>query len=110
MLDTVGSLLSWSVAPPALRAGLYEVATRIPGIRALGPAADASGRSGVALGVTADGIRYELIFDPDTAELLGQRQVLTTAPNSYGWPAGTTIDDRAITVTVVDHIGDQPTR
>lgn len=104
MLDTVAALLSWSVAPPRLRAALYEVATRIPGIESLGAAVDASGRRGTALAVTAGGTRYEIIFDPITSELLGTRHVVMDDP-VYGLPPGTVLSDEAITVFTVAAVG-----
>lgn len=101
MLDTVTSLLEWSIAPPKLRSALFEVATRIPGVDVFG-AVDAAGRHGTAVGLTADGVRYETVFDPDTGELLGQRQVLTRPAD--GAPAGTVIAFDSETITVVNHV------
>lgn len=104
MLDTVSTLLSWSVAPPELRAALYQVAARIPGIQVLGAAVDASGRPGTALAVIARGLRYELIFDPATAALLGTRTVVVDDPTGR-LRAGTVLDDEAITIFPVATLG-----
>lgn len=86
MLTVVEELLQETVAPPELRAALYEVAARIPGVELVGNVPDPAGRQGVAVAVTSirsyydnsDGalVREELIFDPVTSELLATRGVL----------------------------------
>ncbi|MGH2656906.1 MAG: CU044_5270 family protein [Actinomycetota bacterium] len=80
MFVMVGDLLRETVAPPALRAALYEVAARIPGVELVGGVADPAGRRGVAVAIESDYsgalIREELVFDPNTSELLAERQVL----------------------------------
>lgn len=92
MLVIVGDLLRETVAPPELRAALYEVAARIPGIEIVevtDAAVDSSGgtlaplpagRRGVAVAVESDysgaRIRHELVFDPNTSEMIAERQVL----------------------------------
>ena len=45
----VGDALREIDEPPAVRAALYEVAGRIPGVRLLGPVTDRSGRTGLAV-------------------------------------------------------------
>jgi plasmid stability protein len=78
MLVLVGDLLRETVAPPDLRAALFEVAARIPGVELVGEATDPVGRRGTAVARTSDdaGERHELIFDPETSELLAEREVL----------------------------------
>lgn len=92
MLVIVGDLLRESLAPPELRAALYEVAARIPGIelvevtdRAVSSSGGVlapvpAGRRAVAVAIESDYsgtlIRNELIFDPDTSEMFAERQVL----------------------------------
>lgn len=104
MLDTVGSLLSWSIAPPPLRSALYEVAARIPGIEFVGQVITAAGQRGTALAVTAAGIRYELIFDLADAQLLGTRNVVVDDP-AHRLRPGAVVADDAITISVVDALG-----
>ncbi len=49
----------------------------ILGIAAMvGRVTDAAGRPGVAVAYTHEGVRQELVFDPRTASLLGERYVL----------------------------------
>jgi hypothetical protein len=78
MFAIVGDLLRETVAPPDLRAALYEVAARIPGVELVGEVTDPAGRLGVAVAMNdePDAVRQELVFDPETAELLAERQVL----------------------------------
>lgn len=72
----VGDLLRETSIPPAVRGALYEVAADLPGVELVGKVADASGRPGVAVAYTHEGIRQEFIFDPKTAEPLGENYVL----------------------------------
>lgn len=69
-----------NVAPPELRAALFRVAAMVSGVELVGEVTDPAGRKGVAVARTQDDFGYlernELIFDPDTSELLAERQVL----------------------------------
>lgn len=80
MFVLVGDLLRETLAPPDLRAALYRVAARIPGVELVGEVTDQAGREGIAVARTSDDFDYlarnELIFDPDTSEFLGEREVL----------------------------------
>jgi hypothetical protein len=78
MFAIVGDLLRETLAPPEVRAALYEVAARIPGVELVGEVKDSAGRTGVAVARNeeGDGVRLELVFDPETSELLAERQVL----------------------------------
>jgi hypothetical protein len=84
MFAIVGDLLRETVAPPELRAALYEVAARIPGVELVGEVTDPTGRNGVAVAMSdeLDGVRQEIVFDPETSELLAERQVLL---RRVGW-------------------------
>jgi hypothetical protein len=97
-------------ASPALRAALYDVAARIPGVELVGPATDRLGRHGVAV-ASVDGKiheRHELIFDPKTSALLGEEYTELDG-NSYGYPAGTVTGYATYVVSaVVDRIGTRP--
>jgi hypothetical protein len=72
----VGEMLRETYAPPALRAALYEVVANLPEVEYLGRVKDAVGRPGLAVASTHNGIRQEMIFDPETAQLLGENNVL----------------------------------
>jgi hypothetical protein len=110
MFTLVGDSLRESGASPALRASLYEVAARIPGVELVGPVTDRLGRHGIAV-ASVDGTiheRHELIFDPKTSALLGEEYV-ELAGNPYGYPAGTVTGYATYVVSaVVDHIRERP--
>jgi hypothetical protein len=103
----VGDLLRETYGPPALRAALYEVAASLPGVELVGETTDASGRPGIAVAYESAGIRDELIFDPQTAALLGETQVATDGAS--GVPAGTTLSSSVFLVSgVVDSTHETP--
>jgi hypothetical protein len=78
MFTMVGDLLRESPAPPELRAALYQVAARIPGVRLLGEGTDPAGRPGVAVAMQRQDqpIDERLIIEPETATLLAEVQTL----------------------------------
>ena len=57
-------------ASPEVRAALLEAAARLEGIRKVGAVADPLKREGIALALDGASIRTQLVFDPETAELL----------------------------------------
>jgi RNA polymerase sigma-70 factor (ECF subfamily) len=68
----VGDFLRETDAPPAVRAALYQAAALIPGIELLGTVHDHDGRAGLGIAYTSNGAKSELIFDPNTGELLAE--------------------------------------
>ena len=89
MFTLVGDALRETDEPPAVRAALYEVAGRIPGVQLLGPVTDRSGRTGLAVAYDSSaGIRSELIFDRSTSALLEERDVALEG-NHFGYAPGT---------------------
>jgi hypothetical protein len=77
----VGDLFRETDAPPALRAALFQVAARIPGVRVVRGVTDHDGRPGIALVRDTPVTRgpdkgsealSELIFDPATSVMLGE--------------------------------------
>jgi hypothetical protein len=89
MLTLVGDALRETDASPALRASLYEVAARLPGVELVGPVVDRVGRPGLAVAYTDSyHERHELIFDPKTSVLLEEEYVVLDG-NEFGYPAGT---------------------
>jgi hypothetical protein len=110
MFTLVGDALRESGASPELRASLYEVAARIPGVERVGPARDRLGRHGVAVAYVDGKIheRHELIFDPRTSALLGEEYTQLDG-NPYGYPSGTVTGYATYVVSaVVDRIGERP--
>jgi hypothetical protein len=112
----LGDLLRMPGVPSSLRAGLFEVAKRLPDIAVVGDAKDAAGRVGVAIArYEPYDQRNELIFDPSSGELLGERTVATKAQTldqgSGGVPvaAGTVLYETAYLKSgLVDNLTDEP--
>ncbi|MFC6020258.1 CU044_5270 family protein [Plantactinospora solaniradicis] len=75
MFRRVGDLIQEGYVPPRSLAALFEATATIPGVVVLPNAVDPAGRRGVAVAMTADGFRTELIFDAKTHEYLGAREV-----------------------------------
>lgn len=71
----VGDVLRNAPAPPRLRAAFLLALARLPGVQALGQTRDELGRTGVAFAMREGSSRSDLIFDPRTARLLGERTV-----------------------------------
>jgi hypothetical protein len=110
MLTEIGDALRETDASPALRAALYEVAARIPGIELIGPVTDRIGRHGIAVAYSShpNDEQHELIFDPKTSALLGE-EYRELAGNDYGYPPGTVTGYATyVTTGVVDQIGARP--
>lgn len=91
MLTIVGDLLGESVAPPQLRASLYQVAADIPGIELVGTVTDRGGRRGTAVSASRGDTRLELIFDPRTSVLLAKEEALLHRIPDIAAPAGTVL-------------------
>lgn len=79
----IGDLLRADYAPPAVRAGLYRLASRLNGVEYVGRVVDPAGRVGTAVGYTHNGLRHDLIFDPKTTDLLGERTIVVNAEEAY---------------------------
>ena len=81
--------------PARVRSGLYRALAIIPGVRYVGMRRDLDGRLGAE--ITFDDLQHEvrdeLIFNPATSALLGERQV--TTHYNVGFPAGTPLEDVA---------------
>jgi hypothetical protein len=90
MFTLVGDALRETSATAAQRAALYQVAARIPGVELVGPVTDGTGRAGTAVAMTRDGVRFTLIFDPQTSALLEEDDT-ALAGNHFGLPAGTRV-------------------
>lgn len=104
----VGDLARESLMPPAQAGALYRAAARIPGVFVIDDTVDAAGRHGVAVARTDDGERVELIFDKETKEFLGERQV-AVEDLPWGFEKGEVTGRSAVLErTVVDERGERP--
>ena len=110
MFTLVGDALRETDASPALRASLYEVAARIPGVELVGPTRDRMGRRGIAVAYSSshNHQRDELIFDPTTSALL-EEETVALEGNAFDYPAGTVIGYATYVLSgVVDRLGARP--
>nr|WP_238324630.1 CU044_5270 family protein [Paenarthrobacter aurescens] len=98
----IADLLRSGMVPADLRAALYKAAALIPGVTVTDAQATLNGRVGVAIGRVEDAShsRQDIIIDPATGLLIGEREVLTQAQGNI--PAGTAITLTAIETTVSD--------
>jgi hypothetical protein len=93
MFDVIAGLLRETVAPAELRANLYRVIDRIPGVT-LQSATDEAGRRGVSAAIEyrhAGRFLKEIVFDPETSEVLGEREKLLEEVSWLDAPTGTVI-------------------
>ena len=111
MFTEIGDLLRYQPIPPKVRAAVYVAATRIPGIETAGVTHDGIGRRAVAVGFTYGGIRQELLFDPHTYVLLGERSVVVKPPSSYHVkPGSVRTGTTYVSFGIVKRIGQVPSR
>ena len=99
----IADALRTGVVPANLRATLYKAAAGIPGVKITNHAATLDGRTGNAFGRDeSNGVRQEIIIDPTTGLLIGERQVLLRDGVLPGVPAGESMGWTAVATTVVD--------
>jgi hypothetical protein len=104
-LITVADILRKGIVPADLRAALYKAAALIPGVTVNDRQARLDGRTGVAIGISSWGgnLRQDIIVDPQTGLLIGERTVLLRTDDGFpGVPAGTAISWTAIETSVVN--------
>ena len=101
-LITIADTLRTGVIPADLRAALYKAAALIPGVTVVERQATLDGRRGVAIGMEApDGSgRVDIIIDPTTGLLIGERNVSLKATADI--PAGTATSWTSVQTSVVD--------
>lgn len=85
----IGELMGEALVPLALRRPLYEVAAALSGAETIERVKDELGRPGPGIARVEHGRREELIFDPDSWELLARRQVLVDPSAGYAPPGAT---------------------
>jgi hypothetical protein len=69
----IGELMGETQLIADMRVVLFRIAATLDDTELLGPSADALGRHGIGIGYSSGGLRYEVIFDRDTALVLEQR-------------------------------------
>ncbi len=108
----IGDMLRRTYLPAAIRAAIYRLTAELPGVELLGEVEDPAGRPGIGIAFTdrRRGTRHELIFEPKTSALLGERESLVSS-RAYGFtaPAGTVIGYATyLESKIVDSVGQQP--
>lgn len=88
---------------PELRKALFLAASKIKGLHISGQVADASGRPGTAIGTRQDKVRVELLVDPKTSRVLGERHIM--AEDSDSLPKGTVLNVTSGSSAIVDGVG-----
>jgi hypothetical protein len=98
-----GDMLRETYMPPAQRAALFKAVGTIPGVGVIETAEDAAGRKGIGVGRAGlDGVRQDLIFDPKSYELLGERGIVVDESAAKS-PVGSLVASTAqLSVTVAD--------
>ncbi|MBC7761199.1 MAG: CU044_5270 family protein [Candidatus Saccharibacteria bacterium] len=90
--------LRTGVVPADLRAALYKTAALIPGIAVIGTDVTLDGKTGEAIGLMNGNVRDDIIIDPTTGMMIGERTVALKA--GFGIPAGTSVAWTSISTTV----------
>lgn len=101
-LSRISDVLRSGLAPAELRAALYRAIAMIPDVTVVERSATLNGQVGVAIGrqdPTRD-FRQDLIIDPASGLLIGERHVQVTADANV--PANTVIGWTSVATTVVD--------
>lgn len=101
--DRITSVLRSGLVPAQLRAALFEALALIPGVTSTADVANFDGKKGIAIGrteVLRGGERKEIIVDPDTGLVIGERDLFTIA--AFGFGVNEVIGHTAIETSVVD--------
>lgn len=102
----IGDMLRNTYLPPAFRAALYRVVAELPEVELLGEVEDPVGRTGIGVAFTKGSVTHELIFDPKTSALLGEREVAARRMPDLQVPAGTETGSATyLESKVVDSLG-----
>jgi hypothetical protein len=108
MVVYVADALRTGLVPADLRAALYRVLAKVPGLQVTEEFANLDGQKGTAFGIGAKGMRHDVIIDPATGQFIGEREV--TEEGWEGIPAGTVTEYTSVTTAVVSGMGVAPTK
>ena len=95
-------ILRTGLAPADKRAALFRALALIPGVEVTKQQATLNGQVGVALGRQdpSRDYRAEIIVDPKTGNMIGEREVLTQPRGDV--PSGTVIKSTSVSVSIVN--------
>lgn len=106
MVVYVSDLLRTGLVPADLRASLYRALAKVPTLEITEQVANLDGVPGTAYGISAEGVRHDVIVDPATGQFIGERQV--TEQGFDNLPAGTVTQYTSVTTAVVPDMGARP--
>lgn len=99
----IADKLRTGVVPADVRASLYKALAGIPGVEITDDQATLDGRTGVAFGRDeSNGLRQEIIIDPTTGQLIGEREVVLKEGVYPGVPAGAVSESTSVSTSIVD--------
>ncbi len=99
----IADTLRTGVVPADLRAALYRALAGIPGVTITDTEATLDGRTGVGFGRDeSNGLRQEIIIDPTSGMMIGEREIVTRAGVLPGVPAGTVEGSTSVSTSIVD--------
>ena len=101
-LEAIAEALRTGVVPADLRAALYKAAALIPGVTVVDRQANLDGKTGTAIGIEHPNraTRTDIIIDPATGLLIGEREVTLTARGTF--PTGTATAWTSVRTSVVN--------
>jgi len=116
VFDSAWDLLQGRMVPPEARAAIFEALATLPEHEVITDVETATGDTGTAVGYTYRGetpgtpvYRSEMVFDPETYELIGSRWVNVRGSQELGIPPGSaTLNVAIIEQTVVPELRVRP--
>ncbi|MFC0196575.1 hypothetical protein ACFFIR_06850 [Microbacterium arthrosphaerae] len=99
----IADILRSGLVPAPQRAALLDALSRIPGVTATDDVANLDGVTGVAIGRDEPlraGERQEIIIDPETGLIIGERML--SGASIFGWGPNQEMSLTAIETTIVD--------
>ena len=107
----IADALRESPQTPQLRATLYRALALVPGVQLLGDVHDRLGRDAIGVAFTEHtGLRQELLLDPETAEVLNEREVVAhrAVRRASARAVGTAVEDVVYTKRAVTDATTRP--
>ncbi|MFD9736396.1 CU044_5270 family protein [Umezawaea sp. NPDC059074] len=102
------SMLDSGVMPASLRGDFLRALAKIDGVKVVEEATTTDGRKGLALGLETENERRDLIVDPATGDVIGERSVAGPKPYDPWIKPGTVTSNISVTTKVADAIGQVP--
>lgn len=96
----IADLLRTGFVPADLRASLYRAAAMIPGVTVTERSTNLDGETGVAIGRAGNDERQDIIIEPRTGRLIGERTINLRARN--GMPVGAVTNLTAVKTSITD--------